>query len=72
MRLNTQDIEEMKNYFAPKELRGKSLPNPKTVNDFTTFWLQDSNGVQIEHKMFNGKWHIKVIDNNLRVVLLEV
>lgn len=72
MKFTPQTIEELKNDFAPKELKGTSLPNPKSVSDFTTFWLQDSDGVYVEHKMFNGKWHKKVIDNNLQVVLLEL
>lgn len=70
--LNPSEIEEIKNYFAPKVLSGKNLPNPKTVADNTSFYLKDSNSIYIEHIMIDGKWHKKKVDLNSQVVLEEV
>lgn len=70
--LNPQEIEEIKNYFAPKVLSGKSLPNAKSVTDNTIFYKEESDGVFVEHIMFNGRWNKKVVDINANVVLKAV
>lgn len=72
MKLNPQDIEEIKNYFAPKSLSGKTLPNPKTVTDNTIFYKEESDGVYVEHVMFGGRWNKKVVDANSNVVLEQI
>ena len=70
--LKPNEIEEIKNYFSPKVLQGKSLPNPKSVADNTIFYKEESDGVFEEHIMFNGRWNIKVVDSNSKVVLRQV
>lgn len=70
--LSPSDIEEIKNYFSPKVLSGKSLPNPKAVADNTIFYKEESDGVFAEHIMFNGRWNKKVVDFNSNVVLEQV
>lgn len=70
--LKVEDIEEIKNYFSPKVLSGKSLPNPKSVADNTVFYKEESDGVFVEHIMFNGRWNKKVVDLNSNVVLEQV
>lgn len=70
--LQVEDIEELKNYFSPKILKGKSLPNPKSVSDSTIYFLEASDGVYVEHIMFNGRWHRKVVDSNSQVTLEQV
>jgi len=72
LEIDVRHIEELKNYFAPKVLSGKSLPNPKTVTDNTVFYKQESDGVFVEHIMFNGRWNKKVVDLNSNVVLEQV
>lgn len=71
MEIDVRHIEELKNYFAPKILSGKYLPNPKTVTDNQEFYLF-VDGVYKEHKMFNGKWHRKEINASNQVILVEV
>ena len=70
--IEPQDIEELKRHFNVKVESGKSLPNVKSVSDNTPFYLKQSDGVYIEHIMFNGKWHKKVIDADSNVTLEEV
>ena len=69
--LNPEDIEEIRRYFNPKPLTGKYLPNVKTVSDNQSFYLEESDGVYVEHIMFKGKWRKKVVDINSNVVLKE-
>jgi len=70
--LDVKQIEELKNDFAPKPLQGKTLPNPKSVVDGQSFYLLASDGVYVEHIMFNGKWNKKVVDLSSNVVLQAV
>ena len=70
--LNVTQIEELKNDFSPKILEGKTLPNPKSVADGQVFYLQASDAVFVEHIMFRGKWHKKIIDSDSQVILREV
>ncbi len=70
--LNPSEINEIKNYFQPKTLSGKHLPNPKEVPDNTIFFKQESDGVFVEHIMFQGRWNKKVVDANSNVVLEQV
>jgi hypothetical protein len=69
---SVKEIEELKNDFAPKILSGRTLPNPKTVIDGQSFYLQASDGVYQEYLMFKGKWNKKVIDLNYNVILEQV
>lgn len=71
-RLNIAGQKEVENYFSPKPQQGKSLPNPKSVSDMTPFYLQASDGVYVEHIMFNGKWHKKVVDSENQIILEEI
>ena len=72
MPVDFKDIEWLKNYFSPKPEKGDTLPNPKIVTDRAVFYLKDSDGVYVEHIMFNGKWNRKVVDLNSNVILEEV
>jgi len=69
---NVKEIEALKNDFAPKILSGKVLPNPKSVVDGQSFYLQASDAVYEEHIMFRGSWYRKVVDLNSRVMLEKV
>ena len=59
LKLDVDQQKEIENYFSPKVLNGKSLPNPKSVADKTIFYLLASDGVYVEHIMFNGKMEQK-------------
>ena len=72
MPLSVYQKENLKDDFAPKILSGKSLPNTKAVSDGQGFFLEESDGVYVEHIMFNGKWNKKVVDANNNVVLEQV
>ncbi len=67
-----RDIEWLKNSFSPKTEKGDALPSPRGITDGTVFYLQEADGVYIEHIMFNGAWHKKVIDSASQVTLEEV
>ena len=69
--LSPSEINEIKNYFQPKSLSGKHLPNPKEVSDNQEFHLL-VDGVYIEHKMFKSKWFRKEINASNQVILVEV
>lgn len=70
--LSPEDIEEIRRDFSPKLQNGKSLPNPKSVADGTLFYKEESDGVFVEHIMFNGRWNKKVVDSNSNVILEQV
>ena len=71
LKINIAQQKELENYLSPKLQKGGRLPNPKSVSDGTPFYLQASDGVYVEHIMFNGKWHKKVVDSNSNIVLEE-
>lgn len=52
--LSPSQIEEFQNYFKPKALSGKTLPNPKTVMDGTEFYINN-----IKYTMRGGIWTTK-------------
>ena len=70
--LKVDDVEQLKNYFASKFEAGENLPDIQSVADGTVYFLKGDDGVFVEHVMFNGKWHVKVIDGNDQVTLEEV
>lgn len=70
--ITNEDIEELRPYFNTKNELGTKLPEPRTVVDGTSFYLQETDGVYVEHIMFKGKWHKKVIDSASQVTLEEV
>ena len=72
MELKITDIEAIKKHFSPKVLDGTSLPNPKSVMDGQPYFLKESDGVYVEHIMFKGRWHKKIVDSNSNVILEEV
>lgn len=65
------EVEELKQYFQPKTEYGDKLPNIKSVNDNTVFYLK-TDGVYYEHIMFNSKWHKKKVDSSDNLILVEV
>jgi hypothetical protein len=72
MILELDAIEELKNHFSSKILDGKALPNPKSVSDKTVFFKEESDGVYLEHVMFKGRWHKKVVDSNSQIILEQI
>lgn len=70
--LNVKQQKDLETYFSPKLLIGDYLPNPKTVSDGQPFYLKASDGIYVEHIMFKGKWHKKVIDSISQVTLEEI
>ena len=72
MEIDIRTIEKLKNDFAPKVYYGKTLPDKKAVSDGTTFFLQSSESILIEHIMLKGKWWKKVVNSNSEVALKEV
>lgn len=55
-RSNPELLEEMRNYFHPKSEIVKTLPNPKTVENFKTVYIKQSNGTYKTYKMLDGTW----------------
>lgn len=55
-RNNPEFLEELKNYFYPKPEIVKSLPNPKTVSEFKTVYIKQTDGTYKQYKMLNGTW----------------
>lgn len=70
--LSPEDVEEIRRNFSPKLQKGKTLPNKKSVSDGTPFYLLASDGVYVEHIMFNGRWNKKVVDSNANIILEQV
>ena len=60
--------EWQRQYFVAKAEQGGSLPNPKGVNDGTTFWLKEG-AKHIEYLMFDGEWKKKIVDELGQVTL---
>lgn len=42
------------------------------MDDWATFYLKESDGVYVEHIMFDGRWHKKAVDLDSNIVLEEV
>ncbi|MCZ2269940.1 MAG: hypothetical protein LC124_13910 [Ignavibacteriales bacterium] len=53
---NLELLEELRNYFSPKQEIVKVLPDPKTVSDFKTVYIKQSDGTYKQYKMLNGTW----------------
>jgi len=66
------NIEWLKQYFVAVAESGTRLPSVEIMSDGTPFFLQETDGVFVEHIMFNGRWHKKVVDSNSNVTLEEV
>lgn len=69
--LNSEQIEELGNYFQPNVEFGDVLPNVKDVRDKTIFFLKVGL-VYIEHIMIKNSWHKKVVDSDSQVILEKV
>ncbi len=65
--LNLQDIEQVRVLFNPKPEIGKTLPDPRSVQEHTEFLLRGEDNYFTLHKMIEGKWHIAKVDINSQV-----
>ena len=70
--IDFKDVEWLKQYFTPIAESGTELPSVQVTNDGTPFFLKESDGVFVEHIMFDGRWHKKVLDSDSNVTLEEV
>lgn len=54
-KFNVDDIEELKEYFAPKPETVTALPDKNTVPDYAMVIIKGSNKLYI---MVNGEWKL--------------
>lgn len=55
-KLNSNDIAELLNHFSPKSFVVESLPDIRTVKDFTEVLVKNSVGKYDTYKSIKGKW----------------
>ena len=67
---NLEEREELRNYFQSIPESGDKLPNVKDVPDWTVFFLKVGL-VYVEHIMFKGNWHKKIVSSS-QIVLEKV
>lgn len=58
MRLDNVNIELLREWFASKMEVVKTLPNIKTVEDFKTVFILQTDGTYKRYQAIKGKWYL--------------
>lgn len=54
--ISDEDIEQLRDYFAPVSEVVKALPEAASVNDLTEVILKQSDGTYDKYQLVEGNW----------------